>query len=233
MADASDLLLTYAFSTAPSPIQIGTNLTAARARVNINVSATKAIYCNQIQLAFPVGANVYDLFATPPAGSSSTNKWALTTAQKHASTLDLPGDIIYTVFTYDCKARSDYLINYDLNFGASGVVANVVGNCGVKISETSGATDDPSTFTLKKGVIILAKSPPQFYLKNFIATTALSPTVPVTEFPRRTAIHFKWESNGTYFQIFLQSQSIYSGKAGSFTLETVLHVTPHLSWWLR
>jgi hypothetical protein len=220
MAKGSDLLLAYAVSTAPSPIQIGTNLTAASARVNFNVSAVTTAYCDQVLLALPVGANIDDLFASPPSGSLSTNKWALTTVNKHASALGLPGDITYTVFTYDCIARSDYLINYDLNFAAFGVVTNVLGNCTVKIQERSGVTDDPLTFTVKNGDIVLAKAPPQFYLKNFIATSMLSPTVPATDFPRRTEIQLKWESNGTYFQIFLQSQSapIYAGTVPNFTL---------------
>jgi hypothetical protein len=221
MANGSDLLLTYNFSQDPTPIQVGTAQMPTAGRLNVNVRSVGPVYCNQLILAVPVGLTVDDLFSATPAGSLSTQKWSITTLENvPASELGLSGNIVYTKFTFDCISSSDFLINYDLTLSAFGPVTNVPGAFTIMIGENSGTTNDPPTFTLKRGGFTFGKVLPQFWLKNFISTAPNTPTVPVTEFAGGSPIVFEWESNGTFFQIFQKNQAapIYAGTGTTFTL---------------
>lgn len=77
------LLLDYAFSTDPAPIQVSTAQVASRARVNISVAPKTPgtpVFCSKIAVAVPVDSGTPSgdsLFAQPPAGSVSTGKWSI------------------------------------------------------------------------------------------------------------------------------------------------------------
>jgi hypothetical protein len=212
-------LLTYRSSTEPSPIQTSTAQVTAQGRLNISASAGTPVYCNQIEIAVPVGAAPTDLFAPTPSGSVSTNKWSVTTARRTGRELGLDNGAIYASFTYDCISATDYRIDYDLVFGAFGAVNEVSGDCAVLVRENSGVTSDPGTFTSKAGTVTISKVSPRLYVDNFVATAPASPTVPTTDFPAGSAINFAWESNGTYFQVFAKGQTtpIYAGTSTRFS----------------
>jgi hypothetical protein len=215
-------LLTYGFSTDPIPVAISTDQVVNQARVNIGVSASKQVYCNQILVAVPIGSDGASLFAKTPAGSLNTKKWTITSQVKKGSELGMGAlsDQDYATFTYDCISSIDYLINYNLVFGVFGAVDDMTGDAGVMIQENSGTTSDPSTFTPKVGTFPVSKELPQFYLKNLVATAPSSPTVPTTDFANGASIRFAWESNGSYFQLYMKDQTapIYSGTATTCTL---------------
>jgi hypothetical protein len=109
---------------------------------------------------YPVGPDQAGLFALPPAGSVSTNKWSVTSQVKKGRDLwfgDAEDNQDYATFTYDCASSTDCLINYNLVFGVFGIVNSVVGDVSVAIQEMSGTTSDPSTFTAKAGYFPLKK----------------------------------------------------------------------------
>lgn len=222
MPDDPTMLFNYAFSTDPAAMEISTAKVTNQARVNIGISAGTPVYCNRIEIAVPVGPDAASLFDQPPAGSSNTDRWALTTEQTKGGKLwdGLDPDQDYASFTYDCVSGADYLIDYNLVLGVFGAVNQVVGDVGIAIRENSGTTGDPSTFTQKWSYFPLRKDPPSFYLTNLVATTPDSPTVPCTDFANGAPIRLAWESNGTYFQLFVKGQTapIYAGTATTFTL---------------
>jgi len=221
-ADDATMLLDYAFSTDPAPIEISTAQVTNQARVNIGVSAGAPVYCNQIVVAVPVGPDTDNLFAQPPAGSMNTTKWTTTTQTHKGGELwdGLIGDQAYATFTYDCVSKTDYLIDYNLVLGVFGAVNGAIGDLKIGIQENSGTTPDPSTFTTKSSFIPLRKDRPSFYLTNLVATTPDSPTVPCTDFANGAPIRLAWESNGTYFQLFVNGQTapVYAGTATTCTL---------------
>jgi len=220
--DNQTTLLSYDFSADPAPIPISTAQVASQARVNIGVSTAKPVYCNQIVVAVPVGSDAPSLFSQPPASSMNTNKWTVTSQLKIGSELwhGLDAEQAYATFTFNCIASSDYLISYNLVFGVLGTVTPVIGDARVAIQETSGTDPDPAKFTAKAAYFPQHKDLPQFYLKNLVATTPNTPTVPTTDFGNGAAIRFAWESNGSYFQLFQKDQTapIYSGTATTCTL---------------
>lgn len=216
-------LLTYLFSSDPDPIQVSFPQTQISARLNIAVfEPRQPVYCSQIELAVPVGTDAPSLFASPPRGSFNTNKWTLTSqAEKKGSEMGLENQQIYSTFTYNCRSSVDYLIDYNLVFGVFGQVNEVSGPFTIQIQELSGTTRDPKTFTNKRSTFALSKYLPQFYLHNFVAVTQTNPTIPATDFPSGADITFKWESNGTYFQLFMKNLGtpIYADKEKVFKLK--------------
>lgn len=221
MPTDNELLLDYALSTDPAPIPISTAQVTNQARVNISPSASTPVYCNEIQVAVPVGSDAPSLFIpNTPVGSVNTNKWNPPTQllQKGSELwagLDTNQD--YATFTYTCDSI-DSLINYNLVFGVFGAVDGAVGDVEIGIRECSGT--DPKNLTPKTGNFPLSKACPDFYLKNLVATTPDAPTVPSTDFADGAPIRLAWESNGTYFQLFMAGQTapIYSGTATTCTL---------------
>jgi hypothetical protein len=220
MTSTTDCLLDYMISADPSPIQTSTAQTTVEGRLNVSASAGSAVYCNQIVLAFPVGPDATDLYAAPPTSAASTNKWGVTTQVKTGRELGLDNNTSYTTFIYDCLSSADYLINYNLVLGGLGAVNTLPGDYEIQIMETSGTTNDPSTFTQKTTGFTFSKILPQFYLQNFAAVAPATPTFPTTDFPNAAPIIFEWESNGSFFQIFMKDQPapIYAGTATTFTL---------------
>jgi hypothetical protein len=220
-------LLTYLFFANPDPIQVSSPQSEVDGRVNIAVFQADpthpTVYCQQIRVAIPVGTDAGSLFASTLEGSSNTNKWVLTSSgQKKGNELDFEEDNeTYAYFYYDCTSPSDYLINYNLVFGASGTVNQKQGPFTIKIRELSGTTNDPKTFTHKLSPFTLNKALPQFYLQNFVAVAPSAQTVPRTDFSNGGDIMFKWESNGTYFQIFRKdvTKPIYADADKLFTLK--------------
>jgi hypothetical protein len=227
MPQDDPLLLNYGFSTDPIPVAISTQQVTNQARVNVGVNARAGkVYCNRILVAVPLdslGPNpIWGLFAQPPAGSVNTRKWAITSRVKKGRELGrgLPADEEYATFTYDCISGKDQLIDYNLVFGLFGSVSGRTGEVEVLVQETSGTGTDPATFTDRVGSFPVRKEWPQFYLKNLAATTPNSPTVPTTDFRNGAPVRVAWESNGSYFQLFVKDQTtpIYSGTATTCTL---------------
>src|SRR5437868_5931203 len=223
-ADAA-CLLTYLPATSPTPLQVSTPQTPLTGIVNtaaIN-EGTGQVYCNQVLIAVPVGTDPNNLFAPSPTpgASCNTSKWAISSmVMKSGRDLGLDNDIQYATFTFDCRAQSDFLINYNLVFGVQGQMTAITSDCTILIQENSGITNDPNTFTPKKTSYTLTAYAPQFYLNNFVATAPAAPTVPATQFANGADIQFSWESNGSYFQLYQKNVAtpIYSGMQTTFKL---------------
>ncbi|ABW13780.1 hypothetical protein Franean1_4401 [Parafrankia sp. EAN1pec] len=221
--DSDTILLDYALSTDPAPVPASTAQVVNQARVNIGVSAETTVYCSQIVIAVPIGTDDASLYALAPAGSSNSNKWAVTAQLRKGRDLwdGLDEDQDYSTFVYDCVSSTDYRVDYNLVFGVFGAVNQTVGDAEIAIQETSGTSSDPTTFTLKPAYFPVRKEWPAFYLKNLVAATLASPTVPATDFSEGDPVRLSWESNGTYFQLFTKGQSrpVYAGTATTYTLE--------------
>lgn len=220
--NAAACLLTYLPFTNPAPIQTAAGQAPAQAVLNTAVhGGGQNVYCNQIVIAFPLGAAAGQLFQRTPATSLNTGKWAISSSEvkkAHELWFDDEGNTEYAKFTLDCRDPSDYLINYDLVFGAAGAVTNVASPCTVRVLEKSGTSPDPSTYTPKTGSYDVAVSTPQLYLKNFVATRTGAPTVPATEFASGADVNLAWESNGTFFQIYAKGDPtpVYAGTQTAF-----------------
>ncbi|HEY0172603.1 MAG TPA: tail fiber domain-containing protein [Pyrinomonadaceae bacterium] len=222
--DDTSCLLDYRPSTYPTPIQTGSAQTPARAVLNTAAlpGAGQKVYCNQIVISVPVGSDAADLFQQTPTTSVNTDKWSVTsTLLKTGREVGIEDEGDYATFIFECRDASDYLIDYSLVFGISGAVSPVPSPCVVQIMENSGTTKDPSTFTSKTCSYTLTTSTPIFYLTNFVATAAGSPTVPATEFADGADINFAWESSGTFYQLFEKNQPkpVYAGTQTAFTLK--------------
>ena len=222
---ADQCLLTYLPSTYPSPLQVSTPQTPITGILHTSAlnQDAKPIYCNKVLVAVPVGPDPEELFAISPAPTAScnTSKWTISSLEiKTGAELGLDTTVQYATFTFQCRAQSDFLINYNLVFGVQGQMTGIISNCTVMIQETSGTSSDPNTFTNKRTTFTVAASTPQFYLQNLVATAPASPTVPATEFANGADIQFAWESNGTFFQIYQKNvpQPIYAGTQTSFRL---------------
>ncbi|WP_417670325.1 hypothetical protein [Roseibium sp.] len=218
----ANTLLTYRFSTAPSPIQVSAGHTTTQGRINLSVASdSTSAYCNKIQIAVPIGEHATDLSTTTPANSVNTPKWTMTLAEiVDGSVIGLTVGKSYARYTFETRTQTDNKIDYDLVIGLVADVNRATGTFEYLIQETSGSTNDPSTFTPKKAVFELEKTTPQFYLNNFVATSTAAPTVPATEFANGAPIRFAWESNGTFFEIYEKNAStpVYSGTATTCTL---------------
>jgi hypothetical protein len=202
---ADQCLLTYLPSTYPSPLQVSTPQSPNTGILHTSAlnKDTKPVYCNKVLVAVPVGPDPEELFAISPAPTAScnTSKWTISSLEiKTGAELGLDTTVQYATFTFQCRAQSDFLINYNLVFGVQGQMTGIISNCTVMIQETSGTSSDPNTFTNKRTTFTVAASTPQFYLQNLVATAPASPTVPATEFANGADIQFAWESKGRFLK---------------------------------
>ncbi|GIP23379.1 hypothetical protein [Paenibacillus sp. J22TS3] len=220
-------LLTYRFSTNPAPLQTSTVQSTAAAVINLGVfRENSSIYCSAIDIAVPIGAASTDLSEKTPSPSVNTGKWTVnSTVIVTGRELGLDDEGNYAVFSFQCREASDYDLDYNLVLGLEVMVNQLPGNFEYLIREKSGTTNNPNQFTPKSNSFVLMKSPPQFYLQNFITTAAESPTVPVTSFANGSSIRFAWESSGTFFQLFQsgRTEPVYSGTATTCTLQNGVH----------
>src|SRR5262249_50187190 len=102
---ADQLLLTYRFFSDPDPLEASTPQTSANGLINIAVSSPdpkNPIYCNQIAVAVPVGADGASVFATPPGAACNTTKWTIISkASQKGTDFGLP-DTVVSIFTFTC-----------------------------------------------------------------------------------------------------------------------------------
>lgn len=219
-SEAQTPLLNYRVSTDPAHLS-----TAGQTRVNIAISpATSAsVYCDRFMVGVPVGPEATSLFTKDPTRSINTNKWSVIARLQKGSEISerLDADQSYATFTYECASSTDYLIDYNLVMGLVGTVNATVGDVEIIIVENSGTSPATSSFTKKESLLPLRKEPPEFFVRNLVATTLARQTVPCTEFPAGAPIQLAWESNGTYFQLFQdkQTEPVFSGSAKTCVLK--------------
>jgi hypothetical protein len=220
-------LLAYSFATYPIPLQVSTEHTPSTGRINVTITNPRKAFANQILVAVPVGSGPGAVFAEQPKAAVSTGKWvpsSLKAVPENAQDLMEGGS--YARFVFDCPNPADFDISYDLALSFVGGVTQTPAQFTVYIYELSGATPDRHEFTLKGSSAQLSSEAPRFYLENLVAVDPS--TIPVTEFGNGSPILFRWQSNGTFFQIYERSNQtpIYSGSQTSFTLEAgVTHDT--------
>ncbi len=198
---ADPCLLTYGFSTSPAPLAVTTGATPALGVINAGVSAGGTpVYCSQIIVAVPLGADATDLSVDTPSASLNTARWTLSSVKVvPGESWGRPGGT-YGQFTFMSRDPSDQLIDFSLVFGLSAQVNTAPGTFDYLVQETSGT--DPSSLEVRTGSFPLAKEPPVFYLDNLVATTVDAPTLPCSLFGNGQPIRFAWESDGTWFQLF-------------------------------
>ncbi|WP_220448455.1 hypothetical protein, partial [Nonomuraea diastatica] len=86
------------------------------------------------------------------------------------------------------------------------------------VTEYSGTTSD--TYSRKDPLdLTLPTTEPAFYLHNFLSTAPDKQSIPKTKFTAGDDVHFTWESNGTYFQLYDgDGATLYEGSGTSYTL---------------
>jgi len=220
-------LLAYRFSTDPGPLQAGTVNTPTSARINIALSPGKnTIYCNEVILWIPIGEEGDAFSEKAPVASVNSTKWVIESSiEKKRSPVNDTLEINCAVYTFSTRDKADNLINYNLVLGITGFANDSAGQFVVTVKENSGTDPDLDKFTLKTAKFPLSKNTPEFYLKNFIATTLATPLLPCSEFANGADIRLSWESNGTWFKIFRKNDAkeIWEGPETNFT---VLKGTP-------
>ncbi|MEU9336491.1 hypothetical protein AB0D49_25500 [Streptomyces sp. NPDC048290] len=214
-------LLTYTPSANPARLPIGD----PQAEVFIAVRPTDgnaAVYCSQILVSVQVGPGEAGLFIAPPTGFVSTNTWTPTTGPRRSADLqhnpDSSENYASTVI-YDSTSGVGHGVPADLTLGLQGAVNNTPGEVTLRIRETSGTAPDPATHTFKETRIMVRKSPADFYVRNFIATTPEDPTKPVTDFTRGGRIRLAWESNGSDYQVSYLNEKYSVGTASFIELK--------------
>lgn len=216
---ADTCLLSYAFSTAPIPLQVNSPNGEATSRINLAVfNPTPGVLCSQITVAVPVGTTPADFCTEPPAASVNTGKWTIS-SQKIVSGEQFglgPGS--YASITFQCRDESDYGLGYSLVLSLVGAVNSAVGEFVYAVQELSGTS--VNDLTPKVGTHTIGKTDAIFTLANFVATAPDKPTVPATSFTNGQPIQLSWESNGTWFQLYTKGSPapVYAGEATSYDL---------------
>jgi hypothetical protein len=226
-SDLPACLLTYTFSTAPSPIQASTAHAESNALLNVWVSSTgNTIYCNQLIIAVPIGSAKTDLTENPPTLTPNVTTWVVSSAIiVTAQELGLTGNANYAIFYCDCTAPQHYLINYNLVFSMNVQPVNQhTGPFQYIVNENSGQTSNPKQFEQRRTIFTITKEAAQFYLTNFIAVSATTTTgiEPRSLFSNGEPLRFIWESNGTNFSLYVNNQPkpLYSGQDTAYTLSS-------------
>jgi hypothetical protein len=217
MADPT--LLQYAFATSPAPLAVTTGVTPTSGAIDLGVfNGGKVVYCNQIQVAVPLGDTATDFSEAVPKTSLNTGRWTVSSARR------VPGREIgldagdYAQFTFSARSSQDELIDYSLVLGLRADVNSQPGTFTYYVQEISGT--DPGQLTPRTATFPVDKRPPVFTLGNLMASMLDKPTVPCTRFANGAPVHLSWQSNGTWFQLFQAGNStpVYAGPATSYTL---------------
>lgn len=217
------MLLDYQFSSDPTPLQASTGSAPAQGVVDVFVAppSGKQVWCTEITIAIPYGNGPTDPFVGDrPVVSVSTDAWSLTDVMEMRGGGDNLGEVGVNYLQAVAKPRDPSYdeITYPLAFGVSGTVTTTPGPFPIAIREVT--SPDGVTYSTLVATYPLSTSTPQFYLRNFMTTSAATPTVPVTEFPNGGPITFEWESNGTWFALYEGGSlsPVYQGTATTFTL---------------
>lgn len=212
------MLLSYDFSTSPSPLQASTDQSLQPGRVNISVSVPdggETVYCNHIVIRVPVGLEPTDFTYEAPESSWSTGAWTGGAATIGPGVRD--SMLATYVFTPVSPDPDDWAIDGNLVFGFDGNVNDAAGGFELIIQETSGTQS--GSLKPSEALFPLAKATPEFYLQNLVAV-APGTLVPASEFAAGAAILVEWESNGTWFELYAKGvpAPIYAGTETSFQL---------------
>jgi hypothetical protein len=216
---ADTCLLSYAFSTAPIPLQVNPPNGKATSRINLAVfNPTPGVLCSQITVAVPVGTTPTDFCIEPPAASVNTGKWTISSQELVSGEQFGLGPGSYASITFQCRDESDYGLGYSLVLSLVGVANSAVGEFVYAVQELSGTS--VNDLTPKVGTHTIGKTDAIFTLANFVATAPDKPTVPATSFTNGQPIHLSWESNGTWFQLYTKGSPtpVYAGEATSYDL---------------
>lgn len=198
------MLLDYMLSTAPQPLA-----TAARGVIDVYVrKGEQPVFCNQIVIAVKIGDDADCLFRAAPMPTCSVNngRWTIQARKISGQEAGLAaGDWAQFIFT--CIDAADFDITYNLVFGISGTTTPQAGTFELVVKETSGTANNPDQFSDKIAQYPIDVALPRFYVQNFTASAAASPTVPCTQFQNGQAITLSWESNGSWFQLFKKNEA--------------------------
>lgn len=225
-------LLSYAFATAPSPLQASSASAESPGLVEVWVSTgPTTVFCSEILLAVKIGTDPDDFANVPPSVTPNTTWWTASSGVPRPGTdLGLDDPSIWSTFALCCVSPQNWQIDYELIFAMTVSAVSVdQGTFRFGVAETSG----PNATQLQQrvGVFTLQKGPPQLYLDNFVAisASAAAETEPLGEFASGSAIQLVWESNGASFALYAGGSAtpIWTGAdtsyllpAGTFTADT-------------
>lgn len=227
---APPCLLSYAFSTVPSPIQASTAAAASPGLIEIWLSAGGGpVYCDKIVLAVPIGTGPHDLTATVPSVTPNTTWWVVSSSEKRRGReIGLRAETTYAVFSIDCVSSTHYQIAYQLILAVTIPMANLsTDTFDIGVVETSGTTSDRTQFQQRLGTFTLERAAAELYLDNFVAVSASvdSGTEPIGEFASNTAIRFEWEGNATSYALYAAARATPFWTGADTSYELVAGIT--------
>ncbi|MDK2989411.1 hypothetical protein [Methanoculleus sp.] len=214
------VLLQYAASTSPSPMQASVPWMPATGRLNISLLNPQGAYCKQIIVAVPYGNTPDSLFASMPSIAANNADWSLLTKEEDAGgRLGIRSATPYAAFTMVCRDEKLYKISGNQTFSIFGDISGQCGSSTIQIQETS-SPDNQQEMQDRLYQFNCVKGEPEFYANNFITTAADQYTVPRSEFQKGEKIRFAWESNGTYFKLYQKDgKVVYQGTQTSCVLQ--------------
>lgn len=214
------VLLQYAASTSPSPMQASVPWMPATGRLNISLLNPQGAYCKQIIIAVPYGNAADALFVSMPSIAANNADWSLLTKEEDAGgRLGITSATPYAAFTMVCRDEKLYKISGNQTFSIFGDISGQRGSSTIQIQETS-SPDNQQEMQDRLYQFSCVKGEPEFYADNFITTAADQYTVPRSEFRKGEKIRFVWESNGTYFKLYQKDgKPVYQGAQTSCTLQ--------------
>jgi hypothetical protein len=214
------VLLQYAASTSPSPMQASVPWMPATGRLNISLLNPQGAYCKQIIIAVPYGNTPDALFASMPSIAANNADWSLLTKEEDAGgRLGVRSATPYAAFTMVCRDEKLYKISGNQTFSIFGDISGQCGSSTIQIQETS-SPDNQQEMQDRLYQFNCVKGEPEFYADNFITTAADQYTVPRSEFQTGEKIRFAWESNGTYFKLYQKDGNlVYQGTQTSCVLQ--------------
>ncbi|SHM65274.1 hypothetical protein SAMN05444266_109353 [Chitinophaga jiangningensis] len=213
------VLLSYAASTVPSPLEVSTG-TATGGQIIISVEATTEVLCKMIVISVPVGADADEIFMTTPTpvATLNTSDWSTSQQTIKGKDISMPDDIDYAVFTLT-NNTAGYAVNA-FTCTISGNVNTLSGPATVLLEEYSSPVENPSFSTKQTNFTMTKSDAPAFYVNNFMAVFSATPTIPVATVENSTAFQLNWASNGTSYAIYVNGAStpVYSGTATTYTV---------------
>jgi hypothetical protein len=231
------MLLNYALSTSPAPLQVSTEQSASSGRINLAVFDPNGAWCDKIAVQLPVGPDAQSFGTDPPDTSLSTGRWTIVDVYPPDEFPVMPEiggtPAKYMFVTTSGKPEQ---IDYDLVLSLAGALNQTTGQFTYTLAEHSGTSADslswssPLTFALDKVT-------PQFYLQNLVAMVPTAPAVPVMEFEQGAPVRLEWESNGTWFEVYVKGspQPVCAGPApscdipGGMTTDTTFFVVAQMT----
>lgn len=215
-----DPLFDYSAATNPSPLEAGSDPEkGTKASINISVlHGEKTLYANKIAVSVPINPQSGTAYFTEnPQIAVNNDTWQPVSLAEDDDLIQ-PDANHYVVTFHNANPKT--AVTYPLVFSISGLIAAAPGDP-LLVQVVESSSTKPQGFTRKDArTLSMPVIQPVFYLRNFLARSASSPTVPRTRINAGDSIQLSWESNGSYFWLYDGENDTprYEGTGTSWTV---------------